>query len=127
MKPEQANWMRAAGVTDEQMHEKYFRVEAWEKLIKLTEHLENGCWLYLGDRNDEGEGLLTIGQRTISAVRLSYEMNFPRLPVREGFHVFQSCGETTCVNPRHMYIADKPRPRAHRLFGLPVNLNTQSR
>lgn len=66
--------------------------------IKIDQH---GCWLWQGQTNSEGYGLVSNGQRKgTGAHRVVYE----RLcgPIPEPLQLRHSCHVPPCVNPHHL-------------------------
>lgn len=67
---------------------------------------ESGCWLYLGNTNGKGYGLMTVGSRidgtykTASVHRLSYEVFVG--PIPDGLTLDHLCEVKHCCNPEHL-------------------------
>ncbi len=67
----------------------------------------NGCWLWTGTANKNGYGHLSIGRRGyVLARRFAYELAHGAIPA--GKYVRNSCRNTRCVNPAHLYTGDRP-------------------
>lgn len=59
----------------------------------------SGCWLWTRSTR-HGYGALTVGNKSRSAHRVSYEAHVG--PIPEGLHIDHLCRVRCCVNPAHM-------------------------
>jgi hypothetical protein len=76
-------------------------VDRW--LVRIQEDPENGCWLWPGSLNDQGEGLVCFNlggkQRNLPAHRAFYLALVG--PVPSGKVLRSTCRRSDCVNPAH--------------------------
>lgn len=78
---------------------------------KVQVEPESGCWRWVGTRQPEGYGLVTIGRRSLKAHRVAYE--WMRGPIPDGLHIDHLCRTRECVNPAHLE-AVKPALNTNR-------------
>ena len=73
----------------------------WERVQK-----SDGCWLWTGEKNNQGYGRLAFGGRgnrkRIMAHRLSLELH--GVPLSAGAVVMHRCDTPLCVNPAHLAV-----------------------
>lgn len=67
----------------------------WSKVAKT-----DGCWLWTASTARGGYGQLRVGNTTVRAHRLSYELAFGSIP--NGMSILHACDEPLCVNPAHL-------------------------
>ena len=61
----------------------------------------SGCWEWIGSKDQDGYGLVTIGHVTHRVHRLMYALFVGTL--HKGQLVCHSCDTTNCVNPEHLF------------------------
>lgn len=101
---------------------KYCSKQCWhaERTILAKSSLEarfwkhtqrsKGCWSWTGKLAPGGYGTLNcvrIGCRTamMTAARVSWRLHYGE--PRKGDYVHHRCGNPTCVNPKHLYLAGR--------------------
>lgn len=72
-----------------------------DRFLALVEE-QDGCWPWLGHKDVEGYGRITVNGKRLGAARLSYERFVG--PIPKGLHVLHSCDNPGCVNPDHLRI-----------------------
>jgi hypothetical protein len=72
---------------------------------------ENGCWEWLGTKNDVGYGLFRTRGESFYAHRVSYESYFGPIP-NEAI-IMHSCNNSLCVNPTHLRAGNKKANAIH--------------
>jgi hypothetical protein len=76
-----------------------------ESIIKRIRHSETGCWLWVGDRERHGYGVIRTGK--IPHTReMAHRMVWKifRGPIPEGLDVLHRCDVPPCVNPAHLFV-----------------------
>jgi hypothetical protein len=82
-------------------------------------HKTNGCWLWRGQKNGKGYGLIarTTKPRTVLlAHRVSYELCVGLIP--PGLQIDHLCRNHSCVNPAHLEVVTQ-RENLLRGVGFP--------
>lgn len=83
-------------------------MQAFEILIKYKKKFEsnfektNGCWKWIGAKNNKGYGQLSITNRQTLAHRISYSLYVGNID--KGLHVLHKCDVSDCVNPGHLFL-----------------------
>lgn len=83
----------------------------WAKVDK--ESSENGCWLWTGNKYQNGYGQFSIAGRTVSAHRTSYILaggSFESGPLV----LHGPCNDRSCCNPDHLYSGTYEQNQADR-------------
>lgn len=73
-------------------------IERFEKNISKT----NSCWLWIGNKDKDGYGVIKFHQKGLKAHRVSAVIY--KHEKIEGYCVLHICDKPGCVNPKHLYL-----------------------
>jgi len=86
----------------------------FEKKIIVT----NDCWFWAASKTKQGYGMFSYDGKSIPAHRFAYIAY--KGPIEQDKIVHQSCNNTYCVNPEHLYLTTKSETR-NRFYELRIN------
>jgi hypothetical protein len=67
---------------------------------RISPEPNTGCWLWVGNKNDRGYGVVPLEGKIRKAHRAVYESE--RGPIPEGLTLDHLCRIRCCVNPDHL-------------------------
>jgi hypothetical protein len=73
-----------------------------DKFLKHVVKLPEGCWIWSGDVNKNGEGILIHNGELITALRYAYELSFNYSPLE--LKLLKCERNASCVQPQHIRV-----------------------
>ena len=70
-----------------------------DSIVPVT---ESGCWIWMGNTNGRGYGILSFKGKLIPAHRFSWIIKNGAIP--SGINVLHHCDTPACVNPTHLFL-----------------------
>ncbi len=86
----------------------------FEKKIIVT----NDCWFWAASKTKQGYGMFSYDGKSIPAHRFAYIAY--KGSIEQDKIVHQSCNNTYCVNPEHLYLTTKSETR-NKFYELRIN------
>jgi len=80
------------------MKYKLLEIQRFTKYIQLD--ILSGCWIWKGNLNPDGYGVIKIKGKGLLAHRFSYEYYNDK--IKEGLTIDHLCRNKACVNPQHL-------------------------
>lgn len=72
----------------------------------------DGCWEFVGAKNEHGYGSVRVGGKTLGAHRYVWMLVNGRIP--DGMHVLHSCDNPACVRPDHLRLGSHAENMAEK-------------
>lgn len=76
--------------------------KAYLKMMSKVKIHSNGCWVYMGYKNEGGYGRFRANGKKVLAHRFSYQMKVGSIP--DGMLVLHKCDNPACINTEHLYL-----------------------
>ena len=76
-----------------------------ERVTAKIRKVAHGCWEWTGSKNSQGYGNIKVGDRTLPAHRIVFEMYGNALEV--GMDIDHLCRNKGCVNPKHLELVTR--------------------
>ena len=89
-------------------------LERFEKKILKS----NDCWFWTASKTKQGYGMVSYDGRSIPAHRFAYIAY--KGTIEQNKIVHQSCNNTYCVKPEHLYLTTKSETR-NKFYELRIN------
>ena len=86
------------------MREIITRKEAKKRLLRHV-LIGSGCWLWIGNKNYQGYGVVDVSGKKIFAHRLSYYV-FSGY-IKKSKCVCHRCDKVNCINPAHLFLGSQ--------------------
>ncbi len=65
---------------------------------------DHECWFWASNKQLNGYGTFTVGNRPVKAHRIAYELAYGLIP--DGMSILHRCDQPDCVNPAHLFVGD---------------------
>jgi hypothetical protein len=72
------------------------------KYVEGAPRIPGECWIWQGDRDHKGYGIVWLGDRRIGAHWASFRFYKGLIP--KGMEVMHSCDHPPCYNPEHLFL-----------------------
>ena len=87
---------------------KYFPADAMDRFMrKVKKHKygwKNGCWEWMGYKQEKGYGFFRFAKSMYRSHRFIYEALHG--PIPKGAFICHTCDRPWCVNPDHLFLGD---------------------